>query len=319
MTALFIVFFAAQIAIWLSMAPVLFESPASAALIVYIITCIKSLVVTGLFRYRTLISERVLFFHQHLGVSAPPPVPASPVVTWRDRVGRFVTFIRGFNWYINTGEDFNNYHDRNQRLSIFNATNLMLLIDLVTSLATLTWTSSSAFLPSLLKCLLLMLSVIGLHGGWRLIERTDWKSKRFYLNFLVVSVVVVDHIAFWVDATWSLQFIPFDRPNDLIIKTAVFASTMATNIISLGASSIRLPWVTSCAILSVILAGISVPIHQALFPVVEEQSLYMSYYVNLMYDLMGLFILISFVVLLEARSLIRLYFHAFQNIAAPGS
>ena len=142
--------------------PVYFHQDVLPTLVTYALTALKTVLVVGMFKYRTMITQRVLFYQTKKGMDfsmIKDPPTRKPIWNW--------------NAYFKTSDEFNGYHDKAQRIPFFNSINLTLIIDLLMSVFVLFTTDAQYRMPSIYKLIMLIVALGTFHFLWRMIERTD--------------------------------------------------------------------------------------------------------------------------------------------------
>jgi RNAse (barnase) inhibitor barstar len=317
----------AQVIILLTATPYTTESSATLFTIgVYVFVSLKTLLVSAIFRYRVMISERMLYYYDRF---VAPPLPAimtaikevsvTPTGFWR----LVPKFLRKWKPYLTTPANFNSFHDQAQSKAITNGVFTILAIDLVTSIISLGFTIPETQLPSIVKCGILLASVVIMQLALSKIGPPETAKQQFYINVLAVSLVIADHFAYWLDSTWSVVRVPLDQPVELSNKYASFASVLITNIIGLAATSIRLPFFLTGAGISVAIAILAYPVQLAILPA-GMGSYRDDYPITALYEWMIqentlLIVIVTIIAAFESRALLRLYFKAFQCLERSAS
>ena len=274
-------------------------------------TALKTLVVSGIFKYRQRISERLLFFHERVGVSAS------------DESGENEKSGQNSNWLqrmkqrsqLFTPSDFNLFHDESRRPEIYRNVLLILVVDAVLSLVTFALEKPEVWTPSLIKfaILVVLTCVYHLFFKWTI----DLKGRRMALMFNIVSVsmIVLDGLAFFMDAVWTLPLLGPDDGIYVCSKPVNMLVTLAVNMIGSTCSGLRLPWATTVNIVSFVITVSMFGSYGVMFPKFNRVTVQPYFFGDVLILTIEFTIILMVVLFLEGRYLNKLYYKAYKNLA----
>ena len=125
-------------------------------------------------------------------------------------------------------------------------------------------------------------------------------------------MILVDHVAFFLDATLTMPLITESDALYVSSKFVSFVGVVAVNTIAMTSSSMRLPWTLFQSCLSLILVGITIPIHRALLaPDISSSGFYFS---SVIPETILFTVLTIVVSALESRALIKMFVGAYENL-----
>ena len=278
-------------------------------------TTLKTLLVTGLFKYRQRISERLLFFHKRAGISIEDHSTqgTATVIPDIEEGGKSVLERLKQKSEFFKPADFNLFHDETRRQEIFISVLRMLGTDALLSLLTFSFGNRRLWIPSLVKSAIIVSTACCYSVFRKLLGDRAGPWPSFWFNVVSVLAIIINGLAFLMDAVWSLALLGLDDWMLVLVKPVSLFSTLASNSIGTTCSGLRLPWSTFVSISSF---GLALALRPLSIPLIPQFSNVIAgpYFLNKLSETLLYLAVLIVVLYMEGRHLNKLYFKTYDNL-----